>query len=102
MKRFTMTHTLDCDVETFWKLTFDRALDEKLVLVGLGFPSYELLELEENEREIVRRVRITPKVELPAVVQKALGGNFSYAEELRLDRSKSTARITWTPESGKA
>lgn len=94
MGRFTVTHQINCDVETFWKVFFDKAFNERLYREALGFPSFQILEQREDEREVVRRVSGTPKVNLPGPVAKLLGPNFSYTEEGKLDRQKGV--WAWT------
>lgn len=93
MGKFTVTHEIHCNVETFWKLFFDKGFNEKLYLEGLGFPAYKALEQNETETKITRRVEGTPKMNMPGPVAKLMGSNFSYKEEGSFD--KATRIWTW-------
>lgn len=87
MKRFTMTHEFNCSPDTFWKVNFDREMNEAMYKKGLGFPEYSVTELREDDREIFRRTLATPTVNAPAVVQKAMGSGFRYTEETRFNKA---------------
>lgn len=100
MTSFTMSQTIDCDQDTFWKLAFDKELQAKMVLEGLGFPSYELLSFEENDREIVRKVAVVPKVDIPAAIKKIVG-DFRYVETMRFDKAERVVTFTSVPAAGK-
>lgn len=87
MGKFTVTHEIPCNADTFWKLFFDKAFNEEMFLKDLGFPKYEIKEQRENEREIFRKVAGQPKMNLPGPVAKLLGSGFSYTEEGTLDKN---------------
>jgi len=94
MNRFTMTHEFNCSVEDYWtKLQFDDEVNDGLYKKALHFPEFSVLERRDNDAETFRRVSVTPKLDLPAAVQKVLGSNFRYIEETRLD--KKTGRGTF-------
>ncbi len=93
MRRFTMTHEFDCTPETYWKLNFDRDMNTAMYRDGLGFPDYTIQELRETDTTIFRRTVATPKMDLPAAVQRILGSNFRYTEET--DFNKSTKVCTF-------
>ena len=68
MTKFTMTHEFNCSVETYWKkLQFDDEVNNTLYKKTLGFPEYTVLEQRDGESEIVKRVKVTPKIDMPAV-----------------------------------
>ncbi len=95
-----MSQTIECDEDTFWKLTFDRDLQPRMVLEGLGFPGYEVLSFEENDREIVRKVSVIPKVDIPAAIKK-LVGDFRYVETMTFEKGKRVVTFTSVPAAGK-
>ena len=99
MKSFSLSHEIHCDQDTFWKVFFDKAFNEALFRDGLHFPHYEVLDFKDGEKEIVRRVKVTPKMDAPGPVAKALGSSFSYVEDGTFD--KATKILTWktTPSS---
>lgn len=89
-KRFTCRNTFNTDVDTFWsKVFFEEDYNRGLYLTGLGFKSYEQLELTElpngGKR---RRFRTEPKSEAPAVVTKLVGDSLAYVETGTLDPDK--------------
>src|SRR4051812_17756163 len=93
MGKFTVTHEIRCDVDTFWKTFFDKSFNDKLYLEGLGFPAYKTLEQNETETRITRKVHGQPKMSVPGPVAKLIGNNFSYIEEGSFD--KATKIWTW-------
>ncbi len=99
MRKFTMTHEFDCSVDTFWKLNFDREMNEAMYRQGLGFPDYQVLELTDNDRETFRRTQATPKMDLPSVVQKALGSSFRYTEETRFNKATKVLTFKGIPST---
>jgi len=96
MTTFTMQHELDCTPERFWQLFFDRDFNEKL-FAALEFPEWKLLDQRDEEKEIVRIVKATPKMEAPGPVAKVLGSSFGYTEESRFDKATKTQRFVIKP-----
>jgi hypothetical protein len=99
MRRFTLTHEFNCSVETFWKLNFDREMNEAMFRQGLGFPDYTVQEFRETDAEIFRRTVATPKMDLPAVVQKAVGSSFRYTEESRFTKATQVCTFKGIPST---
>jgi hypothetical protein len=96
MPSFTMTHEFDCDVERFWKIFHDPEVTKK-TYEHLGFPKWELVETKDTDKEIVRKVKAVPKLEMPGPVAKLLGDGFGYTEEGRFDKEKKTYKFVITP-----
>lgn len=92
MRKFTLKHEINCPEERFWELFFDKEFNSKLFLEGLGFPAFETLELTESDDSIRRRVRGTPKMDVPGAVKKVLGDSFGYEE----DGTWNRASKIWT------
>jgi hypothetical protein len=88
MGKFTVTHEIRCNAETFWKTFFDKTFNEKLYLEVLGFPEFKIVDQTENDQKITRVVQARPKVDMPAPIAKALGPNFGYKEEGSFDKAK--------------
>lgn len=99
MTKFTMTHEINCSPETFWKLYFDKDMNTSMYRDGLGFTEYQIVEQRDTDAETFRKVAATPKLNLPAALQKVLGSNFRYTEETRFDKATKTARYTATPST---
>ena len=99
MRRFTLTHEFNCSVETFWRLNFDREMNEAMFRQGLGFPDYQVQELKDTDAEIFRRTVATPKMDLPGVVQKALGSSFRYTEETRFNKATKACTFKGIPST---
>jgi hypothetical protein len=96
MATFTMKHELDCDCERFWKLFFEAEFNEAL-FKALEFPAWKLVDSKETDKEIVRTVKATPKMEAPAPVAKLLGSSFGYEEEARYDKASKTLKFVIKP-----
>lgn len=94
MGKFSVSHTIDCDAERFWKVFLDKAFNEHLYREALGFPAFTILDQREDGDRVIRKVTGTPKVNMPAPVAKLLGPSFDYTEEATLDRKTGVWR--WT------
>jgi hypothetical protein len=94
MIRFTLTHEIHCDEETFWKLFFDRAFNDALYKTGLGFTKYDVVDSRDTATQTIRKVSATPKVDLPGPIAKLMGPGFGYVEEGTFD--KGSKRWTWS------
>jgi hypothetical protein len=96
--KVTISHEFRTDPETFWKRCFlDEAFNRALYVDALKFPAYEVIESSQDGALHRRKVRVMPKQEAPAPVQKALGGAFSYIEDGVLDTSKNVYRFKVIP-----
>jgi hypothetical protein len=89
MKTPTQTSVLPCTPDTFWRVFLDEAYVRSLYFDGLGFKGFEVLAMGESSR----RLRIVPKLSLPAPLAKLLGETFAYEEHGELDRAKN--RWSW-------
>jgi hypothetical protein len=87
MGKFTVTHEIHCNVETFWKVFFDKDFNVKLYKEGLGFPEFSIVDQQETDSEIVRKVTGSPKMDVPAPIAKVLGSNFRYTEEGKFNKA---------------
>lgn len=99
MGKFTVTHEINCDVETFWKTFFDKDFNEKMFLQGLGFPEFRVVEQNETDSRLTRRVAGQPKMELPGPVAKLLGSNFRFTEDGTWDKSSKVWSFKMTPST---
>ena len=101
--KFTVNHVFSCDVPTYWeKIFFEPEYNRRLYLEALGFKKFEVLELRGNPGEDrFRKLRMAPKSDAPAVVQKLIGADIEYTEEGRWDAKSgiwtfaiSTSKLT--------
>ncbi len=99
MGKFTITHEINCDADTFWKLFFDKSYNEELFRKELGFPHYSIVEQRETDSEIYRKIAGQPKMDMPGPVQKLLGSGFSYTEEGRFNKATKTWTWKMTPSA---
>ena len=99
MPNIVLTHELNCDTDTFWKIFFDKAFNETLFRKKLGFPRFDIVEQREDDREIFRKVSGQPKMDLPGPVAKLVGSSFTYVEEGRFDRASKTWKWKMTPST---
>lgn len=93
MGKFTVTHEINCNAETFWKTFFDKGFNEELYLQHLGFPDFKVLEQNETDTQITRKTAGQPKMDVPGPVAKLLGSGFRYTEEGSFD--KKTQLFHW-------
>jgi hypothetical protein len=99
MGKFTVTHEIRCDVDTFWKTFFDASFNDKLYLEALGFPAYKTLDQTETDTKITRKVHGQPKMSVPGPVAKLVGSNFSYTEDGSFDKAKKVWTWKLTPST---
>jgi Protein of unknown function (DUF2505) len=99
MGKFTVTHEINCDAETFWKVFFDKSFNDELYLKELGFPEYKTLEQNETDTKITRKVHGQPKMDVPGPIAKLLGSSFSYIEEGSMDRASKLWRWKLLPST---
>jgi hypothetical protein len=92
MKKFTVTHEINCSTDQFWKVFFDKDFNRALFLEELGFPEYEILDQKESDNTIQRRVRGVPKMGVPGPLKKLLGDSFGYEEDGSFDRQSKVWR----------
>jgi hypothetical protein len=79
--KVSVSHTLDCTPETYWKkVFFDREYNETLFLKDMQFPAYAILEQQELPDRIERRVKVTPPQKAPELIRKLVSGTISYEE----------------------
>ena len=98
--KVTISHEFNCDADTFWnKVFFDPEFGQAVYKGELGFPQYEVIEDRDEGNERVRRIRVMPKQEAPAAVQKLVGGAFSYVEEGRFDKTTKRYRFRVVPSA---
>jgi hypothetical protein len=97
--KFTFTHEIDCEPETFWKVFFDKSFNEQLFTKALEFPAYAMVEQREDDRQIYRKVAATPKLNVPGPVAKVLGANMSFVEEGTFDKTAKRWHWTMTPSA---
>lgn len=85
MRKVTSTTDLPCTVEKFWEVFFDEAYNRAFYLEEMGFPEMTILEQSETGR----RMRATPKMDMPKPVMKVLGDRFAYEEHGTFDRAQN-------------
>ncbi|MDH3656335.1 MAG: DUF2505 domain-containing protein [Myxococcales bacterium] len=88
MKISTASAVLPCTPETFWAAFLDESYLRALYLEELECPAFDVIEVGESSRKL----RIVPKMKLPAPVAKLIGDSFAYEDHGTLDR----ARNEWT------
>jgi len=99
MPTFTLTHEIQCNEETFWKVFFENAFNEELYQKVLGFPEYLILQQDQTDTQITRRVIGQPKMNMPGPVAKLLGSGFRYTEEGRFDKAQRVYSWKMTPST---
>jgi hypothetical protein len=97
MGKFTVTHEIHCNAETFWKTFFDKDFNDKLYLDHLHFPEFKVVEQTETDTTITRKTSGKPKMNMPGPVAKILGDNFRYTEEGSFDKATKVFRWKMIP-----
>jgi hypothetical protein len=96
--KLTISHEFDVDVETFWsRLFLDPEFNQALYVGALGFPEYKVLEEQDRGGEVVRKVRVVPRHDAPAAIQKLFGERFAYTEEGTFDKTQRRYRFRVVP-----
>ena len=89
MKTSTISAVLPCTPETFWATFLDESYLKALYLQELKYGAFAVIELDDTSRKL----RIVPKMKLPAPVAKLIGDSFAYEEQGTLNRA--TNELTW-------
>lgn len=89
MKTSTSSADLPYTPETFWAVFLDESYLNALYLEELESRAFSIIEIGDS----FRRLRIVPKMKLPAPVAKLIGDSFAYEERGTLDRAKN--EWTW-------
>jgi hypothetical protein len=99
MVKFTLTHEIHCDVDTFWKTFLDNEFNTALYTGALGFPDWKVIEQKETDTQITRKVSAQPKMEVPGALQKIIGSGLRYVEEASMTKSEGIWRWKLTPST---
>ena len=92
MKKVHLVHEIHCSAEAFWKLYFDPEFTAALITQAVKVDDFKILKFAETDREIHRISTGRPRINAPAAIQKVIGDNFSYTDEVRFDKSTQTLR----------
>lgn len=91
---FAIAHDFDSDVDGYWRTFFDEDYNAALYR-ELGMRERRLIERrDEDGGDTIRRVvRIVPKADIPAVVQKFVGSQIAYVERSVWRRAASALDV---------
>jgi hypothetical protein len=89
MKTSATSALLPCTPDTFWASFLDESYLRALYLDELEARAFDVLEISDTSRKL----RIVPKMKLPAPVAKLIGESFAYEEHGTLDRANN--EWTW-------
>jgi hypothetical protein len=97
--KYRIEDTFDVSAEHYWKTFFDEEFNAAL------WPAldiqWEPLSLdrkgEGSELVITRKQRLTPKREMPAIIEKFVKGKLSYVEQNVFTARDNTMKTTTTP-----
>ena len=89
MKSATTSAVLPCTADAFWAAYLDESYLRALYLDELESRAFDVLEIAEASRKL----RIVPRMKLPAPVAKLIGESFAYEEHGTLDRAAN--QWTW-------
>ncbi len=88
MKTVTASVVLPCTPSAFWDAYLDPEYSRTVYLGELGYKALEVLETTST----TRRLRVTPKLNVPGPIAKLIGDAFTYEDHGTLDREKNV----WT------
>ncbi|MCD6499786.1 MAG: DUF2505 domain-containing protein [Deltaproteobacteria bacterium] len=91
--KFELTQVFETSPESFWAIFFDEAYNKALFSEGLKVIERTVLALDEQSDEIRRRVRVTPNEQIPAAVQKLIGGDMTYIEDTVWKKGTNEAQV---------
>ncbi|MGB8331345.1 MAG: DUF2505 family protein [Polyangiales bacterium] len=89
MKTSTTSAVLPCTPDIFWASFLDESYFRALYLDELECRAFAVLQITNT----TRKLRIVPKMKLPAPVAKLIGESFAYEEHGALDRPRN--EWTW-------
>ncbi len=91
----TIKHRFPVSKETFWqKVYFNGDFTKGLFLEGMNCESFEVLSQSGSvDTKLERRIKSTPRVDMPKALKKVLGDAVSYTESGTFDAS--TGRYTF-------
>jgi hypothetical protein len=97
--KFTIRHTFEIDADKYWeKVFFNPDYNRRLYQEVLKFKGYEVLELrDQGGGAWIRKLRMEPGFEAPAVIKKILGDKVTYVETGRFDPVKKRWHYDVTP-----
>ena len=91
MRTLKLNHVIKCSPERFWEVFFDQEFNKWLYTQALSFNEFTILEQSEGPN-VRRKVRGSPKVDLPGPIRKLVGDRFGYEETGTFNPSTKT----WT------
>ncbi|HMV83523.1 MAG TPA: DUF2505 family protein [Blastocatellia bacterium] len=97
MAKFTTTHEINCDANSFWKLFFDSSFNDKLYLETLGYYEFKIAEHSETDQQIRQKAVAQPKIYMPGPMAKLFGDNYRYTEEGTFDKATQVYRWKQIP-----
>jgi hypothetical protein len=83
---YSLSHTIETGLDTFWSLFLDPEFNRKLYLEHLKFTEYNVLEDNvASDGSRVRRVQCLPKIDIPPAAKAFFGNSAGYTEVGRFD-----------------
>ncbi len=96
--KLDLRHAIDTDLTTFWdRMFFEPDFNREVYVAGLQFPEWTLLSDDDRPNERLRKIKVVPKQDAPAVIKKLAAGTFSYVEEGRFDKATRRYSMRITP-----
>jgi hypothetical protein len=99
MGKFTMTHEIRCNADTFWKTFFDKDFNVRLYKEALGFPDFSVTEQTDDGATIHRLAAAQPKMDVPGPLQKLIGPGFRYQEDGTMKKAEGVWRWKMIPST---
>jgi hypothetical protein len=99
--RYSLSHVIEADADTFWSLFFDKDFNDELYLRHLKYTSYEVLtDKIEPDGSRLRRTECVPKIDLPAPVRAIIGNSTGFTEVGHFDAATRRYTLQVVPAFG--
>lgn len=95
-----ITHTFQCDPETYWKNFFDPEYGRALFVNRLQFEQWDIVEQADTEDGLRRVIEAVPRVgDLPGPIKALIKNGTGYREEGEFFRSQQRYHTRIIPAS---
>jgi hypothetical protein len=99
MPEIEIRHTMDCDIDTYWKCVFDEEYNRRLYIDVLKFRECKTISQNTTGDKWTRKLHLNPPpADLPGPVAKVIG-DLSWDEEGSFDPKTKRYRFKVRPAS---
>lgn len=99
MGKFTVSHEINCNAETFWQRFLDNDFNERLHREGTGDHAYDIRSRHETDTEVTCVAIGRAVGEMPGPLAKLQGPNQHFVEEGHFSKAEQIWRWKRIPSS---